>query len=362
MKRLPPCKTILLDVHSGKCQMAVTDDAGEPLLELQVRTTKKELRRAVGEIVGPKRVIMENGPMAAFIRDALKDLAEDVIAADPTANALIARSEDSTDETDARRLGTIYRAKGIKRVEIPDEPYRTLRSLLNHDLALVGSMTRVRNRLKGLLRRHAIPTSGIAVYRVEGRKAILRKLPNAHLKWQLESQYRLLDQLRAERVAAHRQAARLARKIPAVRLLRGIPGVGTLVGMTIVAWVMDPTRFRSMEAISSYGGLGLGQGITSWKVVSPARASLRGNRMLKRALFLAARAAINGTNALAERYLARIALGWEDRAAIRDIARKILFIACAIMRTRRPYDETKVKTPTVPRTPRRQKPRTRKAR
>jgi transposase len=219
--------------------------------------------------------------MAAFIKDALKDLADEIIAADPTANALIARSEHSTDETDARRLGTIYRAKGIKRVEIPDEPYRTLRSLLSHDLALVGSMTRVRNRLKGLLRRHAIPTAGVSVYRVEGRKAILAKLPNAHLRWQLESQYRLLDQLRAERVAAHRQAAR---------------------------------------------------------------------------------AAINGTNALAERYLARMALGWEDRAAIRDIARKILFIACAMMRTGRPYDETKVKTPTVPRTPRRQKPRTRKAR
>ena len=200
-------------------------------------------------------------------------------------------------------------------------------------------MTAIRNRLKGLLRRNAIPARGRSVYHADARKDILAELPNAHAKWQLESQCRLLDQLRAERVGAHRTASRLVKKMPAVKLLRGIPGVGKLVSMTIVAWVMDPTRFKSMEAISAYGGIGLGQGITGWKVVSPNRASLRGSRILKRSLFLAA------------------------RTAIRDIARKILFIACAIMRKRRPYDDTLLKIPTEVRTPpRRGKPRVRKAR
>jgi transposase len=361
MKRLPQCKTILLDVHSRKSQMTVADETGDVLLELQVPTTKKGLRRAVDEIVGPKRVIMENGPMAALVKDALKDLVEEIISADPTQNALIARSEHSTDELDAQRLGTIYRARGIHQVEVPEEPHRTLRSLLSHDLGLVGNMTSVRNRLKGLLRRHAIPTAGCSVYRAEGRKEILAQLPNAHLKWQLQSQYRLLDQLRAERVATHRQASRLARKIPHVRLLRAIPGVGSLTAMTIVAWIINPRRFKSMAAISAYAGIGLGQGVTAWAVVSPTRASKRGNRALKRVLFLAARAAIGGINGLSERYQARIELGWDDRAAVRDIARKILFIACAMMRTGRHYDDTMIDKPTAPRTPpRRRKLRTRK--
>jgi transposase len=177
----------------------------------------------------------------------------------------------------------------------------------------------------------------------------------------MRSQYEMFDALRSQRVAAHRQVRLMARKIPAVRLLREIPGVGLLVGATIAAWAMDPRRFSSRSAISAYGGLGLGQGITNWQPISPTRASPRGNRHLKRVLFLAARAASRGNNALADRYWARIDLGWEDDAATRDVARKILLIACAMIRTTRHYDETLIQKPTTPRQPpRRRKPRTRK--
>lgn len=66
---------------------------------------------------------------------------------------------------------------------------------------------------------------------------------------------------------------------------------------------------------------------------------------MKRALFLAARAALRGKNALRTRYDARIAAGWEDRKAIRDIARTILFAVCAIWRNGREYDDGKVNVP-----------------
>ncbi len=62
---------------------------------------------------------------------------------------------------------------------------------------------------------------------------------------------------------------------------------------------------------------------------------------LERVLFIAAEAASKGDNAFARRYQARIAAGWERRKAIRDVARKILFTACAIMRTGREYDQVR---------------------
>lgn len=146
----------------------------------------------------------------------------------------------------------------------------------------------------------------------------------------------------------------MSRKLPAVARLKTIPGVGAIVAPTIVAWIaaqrpafrVDPARFPRLGKVGSYAGLGLGQGITNWKRVGRARASRRGQRELKRVLFIAAEAAIKGSNALARRYESRIASGWERRKAIRDVARTILFIACAIMRTGKEYDEGLVSVPT----------------
>jgi hypothetical protein len=97
-------KTVTLDAYGGESQMAVVMETGEVVYETKVETTREALRRAVGGVVGPKRVIYEEGPLSGMIHDALKDIADEVISCDPTRNALIARAEDSSDERDARRL------------------------------------------------------------------------------------------------------------------------------------------------------------------------------------------------------------------------------------------------------------------
>lgn len=351
-RKKPECgsrKLILLDVHADRSAlMACEQESGEIFLELQVPTTRDDLRRVIGGIPGPKRVVYEHGPLAALINDALKDLVDEIVAADPTANALIARAENSWDELDAGRLGVLDRADGIRPVYVPEEPYRILRSLLRHDHVMADEITSVKNRIKGLVRRHGIPCSGKGVYRKDGRKEVLAQLPDAHWKWQLRSLWRHLDWLRRERVAARRQIRRVCRTLPIVAKLRKIPGVGALVAPTIVAWIVDPTRFTSRSEISAYGGLGLGQNVTRWRMIGRARASKRGQRELKRVLFIAARGALMGDNALAKRYQARIASKWEDKDAIRDIARQVLFIACAMMRTGEEYDDQRVMIPPPP--------------
>ena len=80
-------KTVTLDAHTEWSQMAVISIEGEIVIELQVETTPVELRRVVSGIPGPKRVILENGPLSAMI--------------DPTKNALVSRSDSSNDRLDA---------------------------------------------------------------------------------------------------------------------------------------------------------------------------------------------------------------------------------------------------------------------
>ncbi len=338
-------KTVTLDAHSGESQMAVVMETGEIVYETRVETTPEALRRAVGSVTGPKRVIYEEGPLSAMIHDALKDVADEVISCDPTRNAMIALAEDSSDERDARRLAILHRAGAIHEVHVVEEPYRTLRSLVHHDYKRAQDVTRVKNQIKALFRRWGICVRGAGVYRSAGRREMRKELPKGRVRWQLDSLGRLLDGLRLERQRTHRMIAKQARPIGAVKRLKTIPGIGPLTAPAIVAWIAGPERFKSRGALSSYAGLGLKQDVTHWEMVGRAHASKRGNRELKRALLLAARGALKGTSALRQRYDARIAAGWEDRKAIRDVARTILFTACAVWQKRREYDDAKVKVP-----------------
>ncbi|MFH0965872.1 MAG: transposase [Planctomycetota bacterium] len=340
-------KTIALDVHSEWSQLtAISEETGELLLELKVPTRAEDLRHVISGIPGRKRVIFEEGPMSGMLLDALQGVADEVISSDPTQNVLIATAEHSNDRLDSKRLAVLYRAGAIRSVYVPPEPFRTLRALTSYDVSVQQAITKVKNQIKATCRRQGVRFRGIRVYGGAHREEAIELMPNAAAKWQLSSLYRRLDALRLERVGARRILLRQAKAIGVIEKLRTIPGVGPIVALVLVAWIVEPLRFKSRRAISAYAGLGLGQGITNWQPTGRARASRRGQRQLKRVLFLAARAAIRTKDsALARRYRARLASGWEDRKAIRDVARCILFIARALWIMGKEYDDALVRVP-----------------
>jgi transposase len=338
-------KIVSLDVHTEASQLCLSDEDGTVLLEMQVPTKPEELRRVIGGIPGPKCVVFEEGPLTGMISDAIRDVADRVISCDPGHNALIACAEDANDERDARRLAELTRLGSVRSVYVPQEPCRSLRSLLVYDLGLAGQLGGVRNKIKGLCRRNGIPSAGTRVYGQSGRKQAMAKLGSAAMRWQMESLCRVMDTLEAERGSTAKRINGLAKKAGPVDRLCTIPGVGPVVARTLVGWIADPTRFKSRSALYSYAGLGLGQGWTNWQPVGAARASRRGNRGVKRALFLAARAASRGHSALARRYQARREEGWNDRRAMRDLARVILKIAVLLWRKGTTYDDAAVSVP-----------------
>lgn len=338
-------KIVSLDVHAEASQLLVVSEEGEVILEMKVPTDGEILRGIIGGIPGRKRVVFEEGPLSGMLSDALSDVADEIISCDASHNALIARSEDSNDERDAARLAMLARVNELHAVFVPPEPYRTLRSLLVYDDCLQRSITAVKNRIKALCRRHGIRYQGANVYRSAHRGEVLEQIEVAGVRWQMQSLYRQLDMLRRERTGVHRVAGRMARKLPVTRRLLTAPGVGPLTARSVVAWIVDPHRFKSRNALSSYAGLGLGQGWTNWKPVGRAKASKRGQRRLKRLLFLAAKAAVRGKNALARRYHARRQAGWEHSKAIRDTARTLLWTLSAMWRHGKDYDDARIKVP-----------------
>jgi transposase len=323
---------IALDVHHRRCQACVKGADGRVLHEEIVPTEREALREFVERFAGPRLVVFEEGPLSGFLKDCLGDLAK-VESLDPTRNALVSRQEVSNDKLDARRLGTLKQAGATNVVYIPEEPYRTLRTLLVYEERLTADRTALINRTKALCRRQCLRYRRRDVLQEERRGEWLRAMPNAALRQTLESLLRRLDQVRGERLEIRRELKRWAAQIPVIERLQTIPGVGPTTARTLVAWIVDPRRFRSREALNAYSGLGLGQAETNWKAVAPNRASRRGQRAVKRVLFLAAHAATHGQNALAGRYQRRVQeQHWPERKAIRDVARKILFTADGLWR------------------------------
>ena len=337
--------TVSLDVHSGTSQMAVVGEKGEWIVEMKVATTRTALAEAVDAVGDPKRVVYEQGPLARLVEDALAGRCEELICSDPSHNALIACAEDASDERDARRLATLAQVDSVRRVRIPPEPYRSLRSLLVYAHRLTNDMAKVKNRIKGVYRSEGVACKGKQVYGRRRREEFRKAVRSGAVRWQLESLYRNLDALALERREARAQITRLTRGLAVVRRLRQIPGVGPVTSQTLVAWIFDPSRFKSLSALSSFGGLGLGQGSTNWKPVGRARASKRGNREVKNVLMIAARAAQRTDTRLGARARARLEAGWDISKVRRDIARTILKIACAMWMKETDYDDNKVSVP-----------------
>ena len=329
--------------------MYVCDENGRTLMQMRVPTDPDRLRQAVEAICAPRCVIFEEGPLSALVCRALEGVADRIVSCDPTHNALIALDEASNDERDARHLAELFRLEATRQVYIPREPYLSLRSLLSHRLSTVQLGTRVKNRIKALARRWGMHAGGTVLYEARSRALALDRIESDVARWQIQSLWRTLDSLEAEIQGAHKKILHALRRFEVASRLCTVPGVGEITSATLIAWIADPWRFQSRNAIISYFGLGLGQNVTSWQQIGPARASLRGNRQLKRVLLLAAGAAAKSHSALGRYWAGRMRQGWEQRRMLRDMARKILRISWSIMKKGDTYDDSKVRGPIIAR-------------
>lgn len=315
-----------------------------------IGTNAEALRRATVAIASPKRVVFENGPLAAMVIDALQDEVEEIVACDPTRNALIACAEDSNDERDARRLAVLARANALTAVYVPSPFYRSLRSLTRLQLSNARRRAQIMTQVRALCLRQGVAFPGQQVFAKCRREDVLTRFADPTSQFQAASLLRLFDAVHAECVAVKSKLRRMTRSLPIVARLMTVTGIGELTVYNLVAWIIHPSRFKGFKALAAYAGLSIGQNHSNWRPTQRARASKRGQRMLKRVLFLAARATLRGKdNAFARRYRARIEAGWEDRKAICDVARTMLQVANCVWITGEDYDDARVSIPAHPR-------------
>ena len=249
-----------LDVHAKRSSLCILNGDGKVVKQETVHgpwpAAVERVREAAGSGSSPLSVCYEAGCGYGPLHDALSPLAGHVAVAHPGALRLIFKSKKKHDRVDAKKLATLLYLGQVPAVHVPSVDVRQWRKPIELRQSLLGSRVAEKNRVRAVLRAHAV-----AVPRAPG---LWTKKGAAWLaSVRLPEAERLAVDLAAEEIASadarlrrvEAELARYAAAHPGVALLMTIPGVGVRTAEAFVAYVDDPSRFARVRQVGSYFGL-----------------------------------------------------------------------------------------------------------
>jgi hypothetical protein len=107
---------IALDVHSTFCEGGYTDDTGRERKAWQTPTSIPELVEVIEAVPRPRKLVIEEGPLADWLYRNLSPRVDEMVVCDPHRNALISKDGDKSDALDWRKLASLYRGEFVKEV------------------------------------------------------------------------------------------------------------------------------------------------------------------------------------------------------------------------------------------------------
>jgi transposase len=314
-----------LDVHCRFCEVAVLDPAARLLRRQRCPTSIPELVEAIEPVPRPRRVVLEEGPLADWLCRSLAGHADGVVACDPRRNRLIAEEGDKDDPLDAERLARLGRGGYVKPVHHPESLGR---AVFKQHVALYHDRVRHRvgesHRACSLLRRHGVMARERDMLSREGREALLARLPASEaLRADVELLWQGYDSAADQEEQARRRLVELARADEVARRFEALPGIGWVRAATLLAFLDTPWRFASKQALWRYLGIGL-ERRRSGNGPERLRVPLRSNRLLKGTILGAARSAVlQGGNPFAHQHGRWTGRGLSPRLARRNVARSL---------------------------------------
>jgi len=244
-----------LDVHARQWTYVVLDENGKKRMTRSGRGAWTKLLQELAEIKEPYAICFEASTGYGYLYDALAKTAQRVSVAHPGHLRLIFRSKKKSDRVDAEKLAKLLFLDEVPPVYVPSMDVRSWRRMIEYRHSLVGERTRLKNRLRALLR-----TRGIVAPKGLWFKKGVAWLKAVDFGTDFDNLQRdiLVDELEAfnERIArVETPLNAMAEAHPGVQLLMTIPGVGVRTGEAVMAYVDAPERFSSASKLSSYFGL-----------------------------------------------------------------------------------------------------------
>jgi len=333
------------DSHISTLDVKVVSEKGKDKKAQRVATSASNFLQFVKSVPRPRQVIIEEGPLAAWLLELCVHNGEKLVITDPKRNRWIGSSGKKEDALDAEKLAQLARGGYIKEIHHPLGARRRFRELMQAYHDSVKGVTRLKNKIKAKFLQNGIACPGETVYLPEHRPQWRQKLPQEPvLLTIIDSLWQQLDQSQKVEATLLSEAKVQAKHYSEIKLLDGIPGVGFIHAATISAILETPHRFANKRKVWMYAGLGLDKESSAAKVRGE-RLSKEYNRLLKYSAKQAAQAAIKADNPLRGNYLEMtLRKGIAPHRAELTIARDILATAWAMWKKGERYNPKIVKT------------------
>ena len=310
---LPAAPEVFVGIDVSKARLDVAAEGAPPFA---VENTPEGVADLVARLapLRPALVVLEaTGRLEAAVVAALAAAGLAVAVINPRQARDFAKAVGKlakTDAIDAAVLAHFARAIRPEVRPLPDEAARELEALLDRRRQLVGMRTMERNRLSA------------------GASGRVRRDLEAHLEW-LDERIARVDEELEERV----------RSSPAWKekddLLRGVPGIGPVVSRTLLAGLPELGALTNKQAAALAGLAPMADDSGGRR---GARRVVGGRGPVRAVLYMAAQAA-RRHNPILKAFAERLeAAGKKPKVILVAVARKLVVIANAILRTKRPWD------------------------
>jgi len=283
-----------IDAHCEYCDIAVVNEAGRLVSHRSVKTSAKNLIEAVCKVKDARIVIVEESTLAGWLHRTLDPYADHVSIVDPKRNALISTAEDKSDRNDAHRLALLYRGGYTHAVHHTlDAGFLELKEMVLHYHDTVEQVTRFKNKLNAVYRKHGLFRVPAAIYDSAEGLEWIKRLPFSSSRHRAKQTLSMITRAQKIKVQARNKIRQMSVRFPEIDMFMAIPGVGLIVAATVVAIVETPHRFPGKEQLWKYVALAVAKPGSAGKTQG-RHASREGNRLLKKVLMMAAHNAARG--------------------------------------------------------------------
>ena len=334
-------KIIAMDTHCEFCEGGFINSLGKELGTFRVPTRIPALVEAIEKVPKPRKLVIEEGPLADWLWRSLSPHVDEMIVCDPYRNALIAKDGDKTDPIDWRKLAQLCRGGYLRKVH---HAATLQRSVLRQHVQLYhervsrrvseGHKIIWRVRAFGLVIKHKDLSDP------DRRKQMLEQLPEDQTVQQdMQLLLKGFDLLAEQVEELRRRLIELSKSEPMIGRFCQVKGVKQVRAATFFAIVDTPFRFKSKQKLWKYMGIGLekrqsGNGRVRLSV--PKRC----NRILKSVILGAAKSAIaSRKNIFADQYQRWLDADCSPRIAKRNVARSQAAVMWGMWKSGSGFDE-----------------------
>jgi transposase len=329
-----------VDLHKKSITVCVMDQNRKVLARRTIPCTETNKIVDFFRKFRPFKVVVEATASYPWFVELVESMADEVILANPKKLRVIAESTKKTDRLDAQILAEFLVLDMIPRAYQPTPRQRQHRGLVRHRQYLQGRITSVRSKIRHILSNYNADRKDL--FSAKCGPAYFKEVPLSDAdRFVIKQLWALWQEFVAQREALTKKIKAFVAKAPQREaedraLLKTAPGVGFVTAEVVLSELGDYSRFRNSKAVSAYAGLAPAVRQSGDKRSKDMRITKEGSGLLRWALVESAWRLV-GTSPKWSAMYARLKQRKGSKRAIVAVARKLLCVLYAMLRTRTPY-------------------------